>query len=65
MEEALEYGCEKTKTNSNLERIAHLKEEHLTPNEAELNWNEFYGIAKGLRRTLTKSQCRLPALTFC
>lgn len=67
-EETIEYGCEKTKTNLNLERIEqvifnlppqeqlefmekminHLKEQNLKPNEAEFNWNEFYGIAKGL-----------------
>jgi hypothetical protein len=67
-EEAVEYGCEKTKTNPNLERIeqvifnlpfeeqlefmekmiSHLKEQNLKPNETKFNWNEYYGIAKGL-----------------
>ncbi len=45
----------KSENKFKLGKNSHLKEEHLTPNKAELNWNEFYGIAKGLRRTLKKS----------
>jgi DNA-binding protein YbaB len=67
MEEAVEYGCEKT-DNPNLARIEQvifnlplqeqlelmekmknrLKEQSLKPNEAGFNWDEFYGIAKGI-----------------